>query len=103
MGKRRKFSREFKLGVLQELDTKPMAEICRIHDLSFSTVCTWRKDFESNPEHAFRGNGSICKYEARIAELERLLGQSYAEKALLKRAYDTLKHQQIADRKKKME
>jgi|SRR3989338_3145332 len=101
MGTRRKFTKEFKLSVLQELETKPMAEICRMHDLSPSTVCTWRKEFETDPEKAFSGNGNLCKYEARIAELERLLGQSCAREALLKRAYESLKQQQIAERKKK--
>lgn len=35
----------------------------------------------------FCGNGKPCKYEARIAELERMLGQLHAENELLKKAF----------------
>jgi transposase len=40
-----------------------------------------------NPEKAFSGNGNQYKYQARIAELERLLGQAHAEIELLKKAF----------------
>ena len=39
-----------------------------------------------NPEKAFSGNGKRYKYEARIAELERMLGQLHAENELLKKS-----------------
>jgi hypothetical protein len=42
-------------------------------------------DLAENPEKAFSGNGNRYKYEARIAELERLLGQEHAENELLKK------------------
>jgi len=38
-----------------------------------------------NPEKAFSGNGNQYKDQARIAELERLLGQAHAEIELLKK------------------
>lgn len=101
MGTRKQFSREFKLAVMQELETKPMAEICRMHDLSFSTVCTWRNNYEKDPQKAFSGNGAIWKEEAKSAEYLRLIGKLYAEIDLLKKAYESLKQQQISDRKKK--
>jgi transposase len=40
-----------------------------------------------NPEKAFSGNGNQYKDQARIAELERLLGQAHAEIELLKKAF----------------
>jgi transposase len=40
-----------------------------------------------NPEKAFSGNGNQYKDQARIAELERLLGQAHAEIKLLKKAF----------------
>jgi len=40
-----------------------------------------------NPEKAFSGNGNKYKDQARIAELERLLGQAHAENELLKKAF----------------
>jgi transposase len=40
-----------------------------------------------DPEKAFSGNGNKYKDQARIAELERLLGQAHAEIELLKKAF----------------
>jgi transposase len=40
-----------------------------------------------NPEKAFSGNGNKCKDQARIAELERLLGQAHAKIDLLKKTF----------------
>jgi transposase len=40
-----------------------------------------------NPEKAFSCNGNQYKDQARIAELERLLGQAHAEIDLLKKAF----------------
>ena len=36
-------------------------------------------------ENAFRGNGKTYKENARIAELERMVGQLYAENEFLKK------------------
>ena len=47
----------------------------------------WREELAENPEKAFSGNGKRYKYEARIAELEWLLGQAHAENELLKKAF----------------
>jgi len=45
MGIKRYFSREFKLSVLRELESKGLVEVCRAHDLAPSTVSGWRKDW----------------------------------------------------------
>ena len=47
----------------------------------------WREELAENPEKAFSGNGKRYKYEARIAELEWLLGQAHAENDLLKKSF----------------
>ncbi len=94
MGKleRRRFSREFKLRVLEELEGgKSMAQVCREHDLTRFLVSRWRREYDENPGSAFAGNGKTCKDEARAKELERLLGQLYAENDFLKRALANLK------------
>jgi transposase-like protein len=65
MGIKRHFSKEFKLSVLKELETKRLAEVCRAHNLAASTVCGWRNDYEANPREAFKGHGSIWKEDAR--------------------------------------
>jgi transposase len=74
---RRRYDREFKISVVAELESgKPLAQIARENGIHPSLPCRWRDELAENPERAFSGNGNICKYGARIAELERLLGQN---------------------------
>lgn len=85
---RRRYDREFKISVVAELESgKPLAQIARENGIHPSLPCRWRDELAENPERAFSGNGNRCKYEARIAELERLLGQAHAENELLKKAF----------------
>ena len=99
MGIKRRFSKEFKLSVLKELETKRMVEVCRARDIAPSTVSGWRKDYEANPKEAFSGYGNIWKEDAKLAEKDRLIGQLYAENAFLKKVYERLK-QRIAEEKR---
>ena len=85
---RRRYDREFKISVVAELESgKPLAQIARENGIHPSLPSRWRDELAENPERAFSGNGNRCKYEARIAELERLLGQAHAENELLKKAF----------------
>lgn len=98
---RRRFSREFKLMVLEELDGgKSMAEVCREHDLTRFLVSRWRREYDDSPADAFAGNGKACKDEARIAELERLVGRLCAENDFLKRALDNMKKRESEERER---
>ena len=99
MGIKRRFSKEFKLSVLKEIETKRMAEVCRAHNIAPSTVSGWRKDYEANPKEAFSGHGNIWKEDAILAEKDRLIGQLYAENAFLKKVYEMLK-QRITEEKR---
>ncbi len=58
MGKTRTFSKDFKLSVLRELETKRMIEVCRSHNLACSTVSGWRKAYKKDPKDAFKGKGN---------------------------------------------
>jgi len=60
------------------------ASIASIHP---ALPSRWREELAENPEKAFSGNGNHYKDQARIAELERLLGQAHAEIELLKKAF----------------
>jgi len=85
---RRRYDRDFKISVVAELESgKPLAQIAREYGIHPSLPSRWRDELAENPERAFSGNGNICKYEARIAELERLLGQAHAENEILKKAF----------------
>lgn len=88
----RKFTRDFKITILSELDTgKRLAELSREYEIHPAQICRWKKEFSENPEEAFSGHGNIYKTEAKIAKLERLVGQLYAENEFLKKALKTLK------------
>jgi transposase len=83
---RRRYDREFKISVVAELEGgKPPAQIAREHGIHPSLPSRWRDELAENPEKAFSGNGNKYKDQARIAELERLLGQAHAENELLVR------------------
>jgi len=100
MGVNRKFSKEFKLSIIQELETKRLCEVCREHNLAPSTVSDWRTAYENNPKEAFKGKGSIYKEEAKIAQYERLIAQLYAENAFLKKAFEKMKELQAEEKRK---
>src|SRR3989338_3896538 len=91
MGSRRRFTKEFKNSVVQELESSSPAEICREHDIHQNMLQRWQKEYESNPHDAFKGNGKLWKQEAKIAQYERLIGQQCIEIALLKKRTEHLR------------
>jgi len=85
---RRRYDRDLMISIIAELEGgKPPAQIAREHGIHPSLPTRWRDELAENPEKAFSGNGNICKHEARIAELERLLGKAHAENELFKKAF----------------
>jgi len=87
MKRRRQYTRDFKIGVIREVESgKTLAQVSRENGISPSLIVKWRKQYFDDPENAFRGNGKTYKENARIAELERLLGQLYIENEFLKKA-----------------
>ena len=91
--KRRQFTREFKLQVVREVDAgKPMAQVARQHQLN-PTVAKWRKQLRQYPQTAFAGHGHAYTDEARVAELERIVGRLTMENDLLKKALALLDEQ----------
>ena len=92
--KRRQFSKDFKLQVLRELQAgKTLAQAAREHQVDAGTIVGWRKQHEVYGEQAFAGNGHAYSMEAKIAELERMVGQLTMENALLKKALQRLQAQ----------
>jgi transposase len=85
--KRRRFTREFKLQVVRELEAgKALAQAAREYQVHPTVLVRWRKEHLQYAERAFTGNGRLYKEEVRIAELERMVGQLTMENALLKKA-----------------
>ncbi len=89
--KRRQFTQEFKIQVLREVEAgKGIAQTAREHQLHPTLIGKWRKQRDTYPETAFAGNGSAYTREAKIAELERLIGQLTVENAFLKKVLHKL-------------
>lgn len=85
--KRRLFTREFKLQVLREIEAgKSVAQASREQHLHPTLISKWQKQHSQYAQQAFSGNGNSYKDEARLAELERMIGQLTMENALLKKA-----------------
>ena len=97
---RRRFTREFKISILTELETgKPLAQVARENEVHQTLICRWRKEYRDDPGNAFQGNGKGYKEQAKIAKLERLVGQLYAENEFLKKALETLGQRVQEERK----
>lgn len=100
MKQRRGFTRDFKLSVLNELNVKKAAEICKEHNIHPSLLSNWKKEFNQNPVKAFSGKGNIWKTEAELEAYKRLVGELYAENAFLKKT--TKKLQELKAEEERM-
>ena len=98
--KRRKFTREFKISVMREMDSgRNVAEISREHTIDPTLLYKWKSQYNRNPVNAFKGNGKVCTLEGQIAEKERLIGKLYAENGFLKKALAMLRERMAENRK----
>ncbi len=96
----RKYSAAFKFEVVRQLQAgeKRLAQLCREHDLDAGMVRDWRTRVERRGAEAFPRSGvegpvpppgnptTLAAAEARIGDLERLLGQLTLENDFLKKA-----------------
>lgn len=84
--KRRQFTKEFKLQVLQEIQAgKTVAQAAREYQIHPTLIGKWRSSEEKYGERAFAGNGHAYTEDARVAELERVIGQLTVENLFLKK------------------
>jgi len=84
--KRRIFTKDFKLQVIRQVQVgKSMAQAAREHDLHPNLIAKWQRLQEQYAENAFQGNGHVYTQEAKVAELERLIGQQTVEISFLKK------------------
>jgi len=89
--KKRVFTKEFKLKVVHEVDAgKPAAQVAREHQLNPNTLAKWRKQYRQSQDRAFAGKGRAYTEEARVAELERMVGRLTMENDLLKKVLHKL-------------
>lgn len=84
---RREFTKEFKLSVLREVEGgASIAETARAHEIHPETIRLWKRDHRKYADRAFAGKGHAYTDEAKIAQMERAMGQLALENALLKKA-----------------
>jgi transposase-like protein len=90
--KHRTFTTAFKVEVVLELISgqKSAAELCREHELSATLLQNWKDTFLENAERAFPSRKEQSPDAARVADLERALGQATLENTILKKASSLL-------------
>ncbi len=88
MTKRRRFTPEFKAQVVLEVLTavQSPAEACRKHALSTNLLTNWKAAFLEKARTLFPSDEQHDEDQARIAELERLLGRATRQIEVLKKA-----------------
>ena len=83
--KRREFTAEFKLGVLREADAgKSVAQLAREHNINPNLIHRWKERLATRGTDAFLGSPE--RADAKVAHLDRLIGQLTVENAFLKHA-----------------
>ena len=92
--KRRVFTKDFKQQILHEVQAgKSIAQASRENELHPNLIAKWQKLHTQYAENAFQGNGHLYTQEAKIAELERLIGQQTVEIGFLKKVLATQERQ----------
>ena len=88
MRKRRRFTPEFKAKVVLEVLTgaQSPAEACRKHALSPNLLGLWKTAFLERAPTLFQPDEQRDEDQARIAELEQLLGRATRHIEILKKA-----------------
>ena len=90
--KRRTFTREFKVQVVREIEAgKTQAQVAREYQITDNTISKWRRELRQYKERAFAGRGHAYTDEARVNELERMVGRLTMENDFLKKLLAKLK------------
>ncbi len=88
MATRRRFTPEFKARVVLELisGAKSLAEVCRQDQLNSQLVTRWKSEFLDKAPQLFQTREQNSQEQARIGELERLIGCLTLELEIAKKA-----------------
>ena len=88
MSTRRKYSREFKIEAtkLSYNSDKPVEAIAEKLGISQSSLNRWRREFGTDPDQAFPGNGQRKERAAEVVRLTKELKQAQLENEILKKA-----------------
>ena len=92
--KRRTYTREFKLKVLGEIEAgKSQAQAAREYQLTETAIYKWRQQLNRYQDKAFAGQGKPYTDEARLNELERMVGRLTMENDFLKKLLKTFQNE----------
>lgn len=88
--RRRNFDAEFKTRVVLELLTgkKSIAEASREYNIKDTVLSRWKREFLSKATQVFEQPQDLQEKEARIAELERMVGKLTMKVELQKKVLD---------------
>jgi transposase-like protein len=92
---KRKFTRDFKIKVVQEVESgiKTRAQVNREYELSEGLVAKWIYAYRKDPGTAFTGqsvNNETDRLKAKITRLEWALGRKTMENEILKQTLEGL-------------
>ena len=83
---RRQFTKELKRQAIQEIEAGlSLVEASRRYEVHPNLIRKWRELYRENGERAFAGHGKMYREEAKIAALERKIGQLTMENEFLKK------------------
>lgn len=83
---RRQFTREYKLEVVRQVEAgMETTEVARQYEVHPNLIRKWRELYRANGEKAFAGHGMAYREEAKVAALERKIGQLTMENEFLKK------------------
>ena len=88
MGKRKKYTKEYKLdaiGLVQDQGYSK-AEAARSLDINANMLSRWITEHEKDGDKGFRGNGVLTEEQEQIRELQRRVKRLEMEKEILKKA-----------------
>ena len=84
---RRKFSREFKVEAVRQLEAgRRLAEVARELGVHGTVIRRWKDQVDVDPGTAFPGNGRLREPEEELHRLRREVTCLRAERDFLKRA-----------------
>ena len=94
MGKKRVFSREFKVEAVRMLETsgKPAAQLERELGIGDGCLLQWKRKLAEEREQAFPGHGRLTPEQERIRQLEREVRVLRQERDILKKAVAIFSH-----------
>ena len=86
--KRRKFSKEFKLDVINmvRLGEKSVRDLSKELDIQDVTIYSWLRKYKEDKEEAFPGEGKLKVSDEELRKLRKELADVTEERDILKKA-----------------